>query len=336
MKVKVYDTIYNVNATEQVIKTLRIYDFDTGANIYSLITAKGSLLVGTADGALAELVVGTNTQVLTGDSTTATGLKWAASSDQGGASLTNKSGTTAPTGTVVKLYTSIASCFTTTTTESDIAVFGVTAEDIADSTEGRVLVNGGVGTVLVTGTVAIGDRLASSTTATRAIAQKINSFATALTANASGNGTVTAILDKITVPNTVTIWADEVVTTVTIVRDFLNAGYPYATYTYNTAANAADGDEYRYYFSLAAGTYTLYELGIAISTNGKLDLSIDGVSIATGQDWYAASTASATKTVASVVVPTSGNHVLLLKVNGKHASSTDYSVYLTKIWFTPA
>lgn len=41
-------------------------------------TAKGSLQIGTANNAFAELVAGANTFVLTADSTTATGLKWAA------------------------------------------------------------------------------------------------------------------------------------------------------------------------------------------------------------------------------------------------------------------
>lgn len=43
-------------------------------------TAKGGLLVGTGSGTSSELAVGTNGQILTADSTTATGLKWAAAS----------------------------------------------------------------------------------------------------------------------------------------------------------------------------------------------------------------------------------------------------------------
>lgn len=42
-------------------------------------TAKGGLLVGTGSGTVSELAVGTNNYVLTADSSTATGLKWAAS-----------------------------------------------------------------------------------------------------------------------------------------------------------------------------------------------------------------------------------------------------------------
>lgn len=44
------------------------------------IDAKGDLIVGTGADAFSRLAVGTNNQVLTADSTTATGLKWAAAS----------------------------------------------------------------------------------------------------------------------------------------------------------------------------------------------------------------------------------------------------------------
>jgi hypothetical protein len=55
--------------------------------------AKGDLIAGTADNAYSRLAVGANNTVLTADSSTATGLKWAAVS-AGGMTLINTGGTT--------------------------------------------------------------------------------------------------------------------------------------------------------------------------------------------------------------------------------------------------
>ena len=49
----------------------------------STVTTKGDLIVATASGTVTRVGVGSNTQVLTADSTTASGVKWAAASGGG-------------------------------------------------------------------------------------------------------------------------------------------------------------------------------------------------------------------------------------------------------------
>lgn len=61
-------TLTNKTLTSPVLTTPSISNID----------AKGDLLAGTADNTIGRLAVGTNGQVLTADSTTATGLAWAA------------------------------------------------------------------------------------------------------------------------------------------------------------------------------------------------------------------------------------------------------------------
>jgi len=66
-------TLTNKTLTSPVLTTPTI----------STIDAKGDLLVGTADNTIGRLAVGTNGQVLTADSTAATGTKWASATSAG-------------------------------------------------------------------------------------------------------------------------------------------------------------------------------------------------------------------------------------------------------------
>ena len=64
---------------------------DSNAIQNSIVDAKGDLIAATADNTPARLAVGTNGQVLTADSTAATGIKWATASSGGMTSIASGS-----------------------------------------------------------------------------------------------------------------------------------------------------------------------------------------------------------------------------------------------------
>jgi len=136
-------------------------------------------------------------------------------------------------------------------------------------------------------------------------------------------------------PKRATMWHDEsIFTSGTINRDH-DTSQNYATFTRET--NGAIGDIFTNGCYLRAGTYTLYCLGIIGTAYGICKWSLDGVEIIASQDWYGSSTVYNTiKSQASVAVTYDGWHKLECEVTGKHASSSDYHILLTKFWFAPA
>lgn len=91
------------------------------------------------------------------------------------------------------------------------------------------------------------------------------------------------------------------------------------------AANANDGDYFILPFVLEAGTYTLKLVGVTNTNYGKTDTYIDGVlQSGASDDWYSAAGAVNVEKTRTVTVTTSGYHILMIKVNGQNASSTDY------------
>jgi hypothetical protein len=97
------------------------------ANIDGILTAKGDIYAATAAATPDRLGVGANNTVLTADSSTATGLKWAAASGGGGGKL-GQLQSTAKTDT-----------FTTTSTTA-VAITGLSVNITPSSASSKVMV----------------------------------------------------------------------------------------------------------------------------------------------------------------------------------------------------
>jgi hypothetical protein len=105
------------------------------------------------------------------------------------------------------------------------------------------------------------------------------------------------------------------------------------SYLYQNTSNA-DGDYLEFETYLAAGTYTFvvtYSQGQAVSSGGKLDVTLDGSNVATGIDCYGTSEDLQSVTT-GVVVATSGfGKLIRIKVNGRNVSSSAYYSYWSSL-----
>lgn len=122
---------------------------DSNAIQNAIVDAKGDIIAATANDTPARLAVGANNTVLTADSTTATGLKWAAAAAGGaavyGATLTtNANKSTTSTSYVAIDTTNLRVTATPTSTKAYWIVTGFTSNSGVTNSDWRV--NAGAGT----------------------------------------------------------------------------------------------------------------------------------------------------------------------------------------------
>jgi hypothetical protein len=103
------------------------------------------------------------------------------------------------------------------------------------------------------------------------------------------------------------------------------------TFTFYTVTqgSTANGDELTFTRLLKAGTYTFVVYGFSANNRGKLDWYMDGSTFITGQEWYTAVGGLQTRNLEGMVIVGDGLHTIKCKVNGKHASSSNYVIALS-------
>lgn len=140
-------------ATPNSVKTA--YDLANGAVAKSIVDAKGDLIAATAADTVARLAVGSNGQVLTADSTAATGMKWAAAGGSGKILQVVQAATTSSTSVtgVTLTDTNITASITPSSSSSRILVLAAVACQMY--TNGSSLNQIGMGMSLLRGSTEI-------------------------------------------------------------------------------------------------------------------------------------------------------------------------------------
>lgn len=131
------------------------------------------------------------------------------------------------------------------------------------------------------------------------------------------------------------MWGEEMTALAgTAVLSAVNTGARYNIYSYQSGyPNAASAG---WNFVCEAGNYTFDVLYMKATQTGIIDFYIDGASIATGLDTYAAGTTWNQVYTITVNGLAAGLHTFKYIVNGKNAASTAYAFFVTKVSFKQA
>lgn len=106
----------------------------------------------------------------------------------------------------------------------------------------------------------------------------------------------------------------------------------YSGWIYYNTSNV-NGDNISYKVYLSRGTYSITFLNSTGLTFGILDLLIDGISKGTIDLYSDPAVANVIKTLTGCGIYTNGMHIITIKVNNKHASSTGYYIVFSELSF---
>lgn len=128
-------TSTSLAATASAVKSA--YDLADAAIAKSIVDAKGDLIAATAADTVSRLAVGTNGQVLTADSTAATGMKWAAAAGGGKVLQVIMGSTSSAVGNSTSTYADTGLTATITPSSSSSKVLVLVSQNGVGVTEGN-------------------------------------------------------------------------------------------------------------------------------------------------------------------------------------------------------
>ncbi len=114
------------------------------------------------------------------------------------------------------------------------------------------------------------------------------------------------------------------------------AKYTDANYLYNGYVKsnpALDSDSLDFKAFISAGTYSLKFMSVHFSIGGIVDIDIDGLEVASFDLYQAATERNKVQTATEITVSASTVKTITVRLDGKHASSSGYSLIFQYLHF---